>query len=304
VQRLVAILNPNADRGRAATLAAALQEALRGRLEFTLLETGARGEAVDLARDAAQSGCDAVLAIGGDGAMHEVANGLMAVPAERRPPLGVIPAGSGNDLAFALGIDKDLGAAVRRIERGATRAIDVGLARTPAGQARYCVNNVGLLLEGQINLASHELHWPRGSGLYLRAALETLLRRPAVARLELTIDGQTQTCEAILLSIGDGPRSGGKFFLHSAARVDDGRFDYLAAPPISRARLLWRLIQSTRRSALRDSKLLAGQFSDLKVRSDIPLPAHIDGEPWLRPEAGVREMSVDVLPGALRVLAG
>ena len=303
MQRLVAILNPRADRGRAASLAAALQAALRRQFEFTLLQTTARGEAVDLARDAATSGCDVLLAIGGDGAMHEVANGLMAVDADRRPPLGVIPAGSGNDLAFALGIDKDLDAAVRRIEHGATRAIDVGLVRTPAGHVRYCVNNIGLLLEGQINLASHELHWPRGSGLYLRAALETLLRRPPVARLELTIDGATQACEAILLSIGDGPRSGGKFFLHSSARIDDGRFDYLAAPPISRARLLWRLVQSTRRSGLCDSQLQVGQFSMLTVRSDIPLAAHIDGEPWLRPEVGVRELSVEVLPRALRVLA-
>jgi YegS/Rv2252/BmrU family lipid kinase len=302
VQRLVAILNPNADRGRAAALAASLRQALRGEFELVLRQTTARGEAIELAREAAQSGCDAVLAIGGDGAMHEVANGLMSVPADRRPPVGVIPAGSGNDLAYALGIDKDLGGAVRRIERGATRAIDVGLARTPAGCARYCVNNIGLLLEGQINLASHELHWPRGSGLYLRAALQTLLRRPPIARLELTIDGATQTRDAILLSIGDGPRSGGRFFLHSSARVDDGRFDYLIGPPISRARLLWRLVQSTRHSALRDSRLQSGQFSTLGVRSDIPLAAHIDGEPWLWPEAGVRELSVEALPGALRVL--
>jgi diacylglycerol kinase family enzyme len=113
----------------------------------------------------------------------------------------------------------------------------------------------------------------------------------------------TQAREAILLSIGDGPRSGGKFFLHSDARLDDGRFDYLVAPPISRARLLWRLVQSTRRSRLRDPQLERGQFSTLKIHSDIPLPAHIDGEPWLRPKDDVHDLTVDVLPGALRMLA-
>ena len=128
--RLVAILNPNADRGRAAALAQSLQDALRGKFDLMLRQTTARGQAVDLARDAATEGCDAVIVIGGDGAVHEAANGLMAVPADCRPPLAILPAGSGNDLAFALGIDKDLAAAVHRLERGATRAIDVGLART------------------------------------------------------------------------------------------------------------------------------------------------------------------------------
>jgi diacylglycerol kinase (ATP) len=296
-------LNPRADRGRASALAASLQVAARGHFELSLRQTTARGDAVRLAREAGEAGCDAVLALGGHGAVHEVANGLMAVPAARRPPMAVVPAGSGNDLAFALGIDKDLGASIARLQRGATRSIDVGLVRTTAGHQRYCVNNIGALLEGQINLASHALHWPRGSGLYLRAALQSLLRRPSVARLDLTVDGVAESRDAIILSIGDGPRSGGKFFLHSEARLDDGRFDYLVAAPMSRARLLWRLAQSTRRGMLQDPLLERGTFSSLDVRSSLPLAAHIDGEPWLRPEEEVREMSVEVLPAALQVFA-
>lgn len=299
---LVAILNPQADRGRTAQLAASLQQAVSGRLELKLRQTTRRGEAVDLARDAAQDGCDAVVAIGGDGTVHEVVNGLMAAPASQRPPLAVIPAGSGNDFAYALGVDGDLRQSVDVLQRGATRAVDVGHVRATADRERYCINNIGLLLEGQINLASHQFHWPKGSGLYVRACLQTLLRRPPIARLDMLRDGTPSIGESIMLSIGNGPRSGGKFFLLPEARIDDGEFDYLLAAPTNRLRLLWGVASALRGGRPRAAWMERGRFASLAIRSSIPLAAHIDGEPWLRPDEGVRDVAVTVLVGALRVL--
>ena len=181
MRRIVAILNPQADRGRTAQLAASLRDALSGLLDVSLRQTSRRGEAVELALEAAREGCEAVIAVGGDGTVHETVNGLMAAPPEARPALGIIPAGSGNDVAYALGIDKDLPRNLAMIEGGATQAVDVGEVRADDGRTCISINNVGLLLEGQINLLSHQLTWPRGSGLYLRAMLQTLLRRPPAA---------------------------------------------------------------------------------------------------------------------------
>ena len=88
MRRLVAILNPHADRGRTARLAESLRDALGARFELRLLQTTERREAVRLAQDAASAGCDAVIAIGGDGTVHEVVNGLMSVtPADARPAI-------------------------------------------------------------------------------------------------------------------------------------------------------------------------------------------------------------------------
>lgn len=302
MRRIVAILNPNADRGRTAALADEMRRALGGRLDVTLMKTTCRGEAVELAREAATQGCEAVVAIGGDGTVHETVNGLMDVPLEVRPALGIVPAGSGNDVAYALGIDKDLRRTLDFIERGETRAVDVGEVRTASGRSCRSINNVGLLLEGQINLLSHQLAWPRGSGLYFRAMLQTLMRRPPVAHLDLDCDGVRLQREAILLSIGNGPRSGGRFHLVPAASMSDGKFNYLLAEPMSRLRMLWEVRRSLSGKPMRDPRLQWGTFSHLTIRSDIALVAHVDGEPWLRPEERVRELTVDVLAGALQVL--
>lgn len=303
MRRLTAILNPQADRGRTALLADSLQQALAGRVELKLLKTTRRGEAVELAQQAARDGCDGVVAIGGDGTVHEVANGLLELSANERPPLGVIPAGSGNDFAFALGIDKNQQRNAELLTRGVARSVDAALVETATGRRRYSINNLGLLLEGQINLASHQLHWPRGSGLYLRAALQTLVRRPSLAKLRLTVDGVELTRQSAILSISNGCRSGGRFYLTPCARVDDGRFDYLLAPPASRLRLVWEIYKSLRRDRPRDSWIEQGEFAAMSIRSDIPLAAHVDGEPWLRPEEGERELRISVLPGVLPVLA-
>ena len=303
MRRLTAILNPQADRGRTAQLADALQQTLAGRVELQLLKTTRRGEAVELAQQAGAAGCDGVVAIGGDGTVHEVANGLIALPASERPSLGIIPAGSGNDFAFALGIDKNQERNAELLARGATRAVDAALVEAGSGRQRYSINNLGALLEGQINLASHELHWPRGSGLYLRAALLTLIRRPPLAKLQLTVDGVELTRQSAILSISNGCRSGGRFYLTPCARVDDGRFDYLLAPPASRLRLVWEIYKSLRLDRPPGSWIEQGEFSTMTIRSDLPLAAHVDGEPWLRPEEGERDLKIDVLPGVLQVFA-
>jgi YegS/Rv2252/BmrU family lipid kinase len=244
-----------------------------------------------------------VLAIGGDGTVHEVVNGLMAAEAERRPPLGIVPAGSGNDVAFALEINKDLDRSILMLESGQTRAIDVGHILASSGKSCYAINNVGLLLEGEINLASHRLHWPRGSGLYVRAMLQTLLRPLPCTRLELTLDGEQRRREALLLSIANGARSGGRFFLTENALIDDGRFNYVLARRVGRLRLLGMAMLSMRGRPPQANWIEQGQFSTMTLKAQTPLAAHVDGEPWLAPQDEVLEVAVKVLPRALQVLA-
>lgn len=303
MRRLTAILNPYANRGRAGRLAASLRHRLGSRFELQVLETTQRGEAVDLVRSAADSGADGVLAIGGDGTVHEVANGLLTLYIKARPPLGILPAGTGNDFAYALGIDGDVDRTVRLLERGETRTIDTVLVETGSGRRRYAINNVGTLLEATINLASHQLRWPRGSGLYLRALIRTLRRPPPLAILQVRCDGREFTRRTSNLSFNNGCRSGGMFYLSPDARVDDGRIDYLITPPASRLRLVWEISKSLRRRRKHDTWVERGDCAEMIIRSDIPMAAHVDGEPWLWPEEGEREIKLVVLPGSLKVFS-
>jgi len=301
MREIAAILNPHADRGRAARLFDDLKQSLGGRFAVRLFKTERPGAAVELAQQAAEQGAEAVLVIGGDGTVHEAVNGLMSLNPMCRPALGILPAGSGNDVAYALGIGRQIAPLIPWLEIGATRPIDVGEVRA-LGRSCWMINNVGLLLDGQINLLSHQFSWPRGSGLYLRSMLQTLLRRPPVARLRLECDGAVLQREAILLSIGNGPRSGGKFHLLPTAALDDGRFNYLLAAPMNRLRMLWEVRRLLAGARLNDPRLEWGTFASLVVRSDIALAAHVDGEPWLRPEDDAHELAVSALPGALRVV--
>jgi YegS/Rv2252/BmrU family lipid kinase len=301
VRQVVAILNPRSDRGRTAQLAERLLAATRGKLDMQLLHTTDRGDAVRRAREAAAAGAETVVAVGGDGTVHEVANGLMAIELSARPRLGIVPAGSGNDVAYALGISKNLDENIATISGANCAALDVALVTASSGRSCYATNNVGTLLEGLVNLRSHELNWPRGSGLYVRAFLETMLSRLPVSRLQLDVDGRTMSRTACALSMGNGPRSGGKFLLYPDASNGDGEFDFLLAPPLGRRKLLWELYQSTR-GANASGPIERGRFRRLTMQSDVPLAVHVDGEPWLRPDEGAKELKVEVVPSALRVL--
>jgi YegS/Rv2252/BmrU family lipid kinase len=300
---LVAILNPRSDRGRTGARAAALQSRLAAEGEVELRPTEGPGDAVRLAIEAASAGARTVLAIGGDGTVHETANGLLQMPPDQRPRMGVFPSGSGNDFAHMLGVTTDLEACLAMLRSPHIRSVDAVRLTLPDGQLRYCVNNIGMLLDGEINRASHQISWPRGSGLYYRAALETLLRRPQTVRLALDWDGRREELDAIVLSLGNGARSGGKFRLTPHAALDDGKMDYVLVEPMSRLRLLWLLHGAMQGDAAPRRGVRRGQFRSLTLRASQPLTAHVDGELFLRSEQGIHDCQIDVLPGELAVVA-
>ena len=105
-----------------------------------------------------------------------------------------------------------------------------------------------------------------------------------------------------MLSIGNGLRSGGKFLLTPEAIIDDRQFDYILARPMNRLRLLALIPKAMRGGHLPHPCIEHGRFSTLVLHSSMPMAVHVDGEPWARPDEGIREITIKVLPGALRVL--
>src|SRR4051812_35923695 len=133
------IFNPSAGRGRARRRLARLRRALGKRADFLPTERPAHAE--ELAFQAASDGCRVVGAAGGDGTVHEVANGLLR--AERpEVALAVFPVGSANDYAHSLGLQPDWWRCQDSVAR--LRAVDVGRVRSPEGRQRYFVNGLGL----------------------------------------------------------------------------------------------------------------------------------------------------------------
>src|SRR5262249_24974019 len=149
------------------------------------------GHAEELALEAACSGFRRVAAAGGDGTVHEVANGLLRAG---RPDvvLHIVPAGSANDYADTL---------QREADALPVHRVDVGLARRADGRERYFVNGFGLGFNGAVRLESRRIRWLRGVPLYSLALLRALLFRFDAPPLTVTLDGEARQLPTLALSV-------------------------------------------------------------------------------------------------------
>jgi diacylglycerol kinase family enzyme len=292
------IYNPASGRGRAARRLAGLRRAWETRAAFW--PTAAAGQAEELALRAAQAGFATVAAAGGDGTVHEVANGLLRAG---RPDvvLAVLPAGSANDYAHALGLDPRWW---RRPDPAVEpRAVDVGVARA-GSRCRYFVNGLGLGFNGLVTRESRRIRWLQGPALYGLAVLRTLCFHYALPRTAVRLDdGPEREVPTLGLTFALGPREG-NFLLAPRAVLDDGLFDCVHAGPLRRRDLAALLPRVFAGGGLPQDhpKLTMGRCRRARVRSESGLAVHTDGELFCVPEDGLHELDVELQPGALRVL--
>lgn len=284
------ILNPAADRGRAGARLGELCAALgRMGLRFTLVRTERPGHGTELARQALTEGAELVVAAGGDGTVNEVAQALVG----QKVPLGVIPLGSGNDYIRALGIPNDLARSVGVLSRGGTRPVDVGRV---AG--RFYLNSLGIGLDAQIAWNYQKMRFLKGELGYLWAALLEISRfHPFHA--ELMVGNKIQMVDLLMLSVMNGPYAGGGFRLAPGARADDGKLDLVTIgdyPRISRLPILFLVRQG---GHLRLRRVRANLVSGIRIRTDLPVLVHMDGELLPRMD----QLGIEVLSGALQVIA-
>src|SRR5215510_8239813 len=138
------ILNPMADMGNAWRVARDLRSITQEHGGVDWSGTVYPGHAIELAKQAGQDGYDLVIAMGGDGTVHEVMNGLMQVPEERRPILGVVPVGSGNDFAHGINAAMTPTDALKCALNGQPSTIDLGLMTDGHGRQEYFDNTLGI----------------------------------------------------------------------------------------------------------------------------------------------------------------
>ncbi len=291
------IYNPRAGRGKAERTVARLRRVLGQRAEFWA--THHPGHAEALAARAAGS-FRIVAAAGGDGTVHEVANGLLRGD-KTQTILAVLPVGSANDYAFSLGLDADWWR--RTDESVGVRAVDVGLVRSPDGRQRWFINCLGIGFNGHVTRQARRIKSLRGIPLYALAVLRAMtahFRHPLLSiRLD---DDEVQRVPTLALTLGLGRREG-NFLLTPNAILDDGLFDYLHVGRLSRLGLIRyvpRMISG--RIPTDDPVIGVGRCRRVEVESEEPLMVHADGEFFCQPEEDVRRISMELLPGRLRVM--
>ena len=287
--RFYVILNPTAGRGAAARAWPGVRAVLEGggaRVE--LAETARHGHAVELAEAAARAGWPAVVAVGGDGTVHEVANGLLRASdgGATTAALGIVPVGSGNDFALLAGLPRDAAGAARRGEGGG-----VG--------DRWFTNGVGVGLDARVAVEANRNRRLRGIGIYLWALARVLGSfRPPVVRVEID-GGEVMERPMTLATVGNGARHGGGFWICPAAKIDDGLLDVCVCDGLGTLQVLRFLPMTLRGTHVGASCVHMRTARRVRISSDTPLPVHADGEILFE---AARELEIEIAAGRLRLL--
>jgi diacylglycerol kinase (ATP) len=287
--RQVALLtNPTSGKGKGArTAAMALPRLLEAGYQVRSLAGRSAEEALDIARGCVADGVETLVVCGGDGMVHL---GVQAV-AGTDTRLGIIPAGTGNDVARYLDIPRsDPVLAGDVVARGKERVID--LARVGSV---YFVSVLAAGFDAIVNERANAMSWPKGQMRYNLATLAEL-RVLAPIPYVLELDGVEERLDATLVAVGNGPSFGGGLRITEGAELDDGLLDVVVIKPLSKLGLL-----RTYPKLFKGTHVHHPQYRHHRVRRvTVAAPgivAYADGE-----RIGALPLTIEIAPGALRIL--
>jgi diacylglycerol kinase (ATP) len=288
------ILNP---RAGSAEQMEAIREAAAAQIEATLYETDSAGHATALAAEALEEGYDLVVAAGGDGTINEVVNGLASDFARAR--LGIIPLGTGNDLARTLAIPTDPLAALDIVRRGAEHRLDLMKAET-VGQAIYGVNVAAGGFSGQVGeVLTEELKAGWGPLAYLLGAARVV---PDLASYETAIawdDGPVERVAVLNIVVANGRTAAGGFQVAPLANPEDGLLDVIVVrygDVLDLAGIAARLLAG---NYLSSEQVMHRRARRVHIASQPGMWFNVDGELFTS-----QPITFTVVPQALRVVVG
>ncbi len=297
VENPLIILNPAANRGHVEHLRALIRSRLASQ-SAGYVETTTSGEARERARQAAQEGREVIIA-GGDGSVHEVVNGILS--SGQRVPLGIIPAGSGNDYAWnTLKLPHDPTEALERALHGQLVESDAGKVNDT-----FFANSCSLGLDADVAVAAtrmKKIPLMSGSRLYYSATLKQLLfgygRCP---HFSFSVNDGTQTIDValnryVLLAVTNGPTYGAGFRINPTADYRDGLLDVCAIhyTPLLRALQVLPIVRKGEHAGYPEVTFY--RVTKLHIESPQPVNMQIDGE-----TSSVTACEVCVLPAALLI---
>jgi YegS/Rv2252/BmrU family lipid kinase len=295
------IANPIAGRGAGERLCDEALHRLEGYgMRPDLAITSGPGHARELAREAVSQGRVAVVALGGDGTVNEVLNGLLeASDGHPGPALGVLPVGTGNDFAASADLPLDLEVACRGAAAGRSRVLDVGWVQADSEEPLYFGNGVGIGFDAVANIESRKIKWLKGYPLYLAAVLKTLAIYYNAPQTQIRIDDDQRAHPSIMISVMNGYRLGGGFQVTPGAKMDDGLLDVCIATKVRRLQMIGFVPRFMRGTHVTDHRVRMSQGRQVTVVSESPWAAHVDGEIY---GVGALKYVIRLLPNRLRLI--
>lgn len=294
--RLGVMVNPTSGKNTGARIGLEALSLLRaGGAEVVDLSALDAAGALERGRRAvAEDHLDALVVAGGDGMVHLGAN----ICAGTNVPLGIVAAGTGNDIARELGLPvRDAAAAVERILAGRTRAIDaVRLGEEGPGSSRWFVGVIAAGFDAVVNERANGWTWPKGHMRYNLAILRELpIFRPIP--YVLTLDGERVETEAMLVAVGNGPAYGGGMRVCPDAAFDDGLLDVLILKRIAIAEFLRVFPRVFKGTHVSHSAVEMRRARRVRLEA-LGIVSYADGERF-----APLPIDLEVVPGALTVLA-
>jgi diacylglycerol kinase (ATP) len=261
-----------------------------------VLEAATAAEAEAACRDAIAAGAGALVAMGGDGTVHLAQQAVAGTAV----PLGVIPAGTGNDFATSTGVPADLYAAADAIAAalrdGRARVLDLARVTCLDGEVRWYGAVLAAGFDAIVNERGNRMRWPRGPVRYDIAILLELARLRA-RRYTVTADGQTSVIDAVLLAVGNTAAYGGGMRICPDADATDGLLDMVWAEPVSRTTLIRIKPRVYRGTHVTHPKVRSLRAREITIAAE-GIVCYADGE-----RICPLPVTITAVPGAVRLLA-
>jgi diacylglycerol kinase (ATP) len=293
------ILNPYSNRWNSQKRWPEAESALKATgVDFDLVLSQKKGQITELAEQAVYEKCSPIIVAGGDGSIGDAVNGLMRAAQSKKGrsvPLGIMPTGSANDVAYALGLPTDLKEAAKVIAAGKTRPMDLGKLND-----RYFVNNSAAGLEPYVTIKHEKIRWIKGIVRYLVAAVQGIMDKPEWQANVKWDDGEFNG-KISLISIGNGRRTGG-FFMTPHADPFDGKLTLAFGYRGTRLGLfqaLPRAFNEDKGNYVEMDGMQEVHTTRISIHFDRPSPAHTDGE--LFPE-WMQDFEYQILPKSLNII--
>jgi diacylglycerol kinase (ATP) len=294
------ILNPYSNRWIAKARWPEAETALKAvGVDFEMVMSERPGHITELAEQAVRQGFSPIIAAGGDGTIGEVVNGLAHSANSDKDllgPLGILPLGTANDLVYNLGLPLDLQAAARIIKNGNTKRMDVGKVND-----RYFANNSAAGLEPYVTTKQVRIKWISGILRYLVAAVWAIMERPRW-QANIKWDDGEYNGPISLVTVGNGARSGGVFYMIPHADPYDGKLTFVYGYRPTRLAMLSTLPRAMKPdvgSYVEVEGIHEQTATWIKIHLETPSPAHTDGEIFT---TAIQDLEYSIFPDRLQVL--
>ena len=296
------ILNPAAGKGKAAKQFPKIDHFFRANWKnFEIITTKGPGDALNIARDLPIGENDIVVAAGGDGTCNEVINGLLLRKLPSPPVFGILPIGRGNDFSYTPGIPQDIDKALQLLLEVKTKPLDAGFVKGGFfTEGRYFINGIGIGFDTKVGFEAAKLKIKSGI-TYVVGALKMIIRYEPSPVLQIKFDDKEVTLPAVLVSIVNGRRMGGSFYMGPEAELDDGLLDICYVEhQKSRIDLLKILSHYTKGTQKQCKGVTFNRALKFHLNAkEGSMAAHCDGETICYEG---KELEITCIPGALRLI--